>query len=95
MLDVEQIWAHLVLHVLVAELQLHDVLEGSEQRLVKVEVRKLRPAGQHLRQDIVDEGHGLLGYMALLVAGRLGEGEIFTASAIFFMDYIFVHNYLK
>lgn len=58
---------HLVLHVLVAELQLHDVFEGPEERLIKVEVRELHPAGQHLCQNIVDEGNGLLGNMPLFV----------------------------
>lgn len=69
---------HLILDVLVAELQLHDVLEGPEQRLVEVEVWKLRPARQHLRQDVVDEGNGLLGYVALFVTRRLEDGETFT-----------------
>lgn len=58
---------HLVLHVLVAELQLHDVFKGPEERLVKVEVRELHPAGQHLCQNIVDEGNGLLGNVPLFV----------------------------
>lgn len=65
---------HLVLHVLVTQLQLHDVLEGPEQSLVEVEVRQLPPAGQHLRQHVVDEGHGFLGHVPLLVAGGLGVG---------------------
>lgn len=66
---------NLVLHILVTELQLHDVLEGPEQRLIKVEVWELRPARQHLCQDVMDEGDGLLGNMALFVTCSLGEGE--------------------
>lgn len=66
---------HLVLHVLVAQLQLHDVLEGPEERLVEVEVRQLGPAGQHLGQHVVDEGHGLLGHVALFVTRRLEGTE--------------------
>lgn len=62
---------HLVLHVLVAQLQLHDVLERPEERLVEVEVRELRPAGQHLRQDVVEEGHGFLGHVPLFVTRSL------------------------
>lgn len=61
----------LVLDVLVTQLQLHNVLKRTEQRLIKVEVWKLRPARQHLRQDVVDEGDGLLGDVALLVTRRL------------------------
>lgn len=68
----QQTSPHLVLHVLVAELQLHDVLKRSEERLIEVEVWKLRPARQHLGQNIMDEGHSLLGDVALLVASRLG-----------------------
>ena len=64
---------NLILHILVTQLQLHDVLEGSEECLVKVEVRKLCPAGQNLHQNIMDEGHSLLGYMVLFVAGSLGN----------------------
>lgn len=58
---------HLVLHVLVADLQLHDVFKGPEEGLIEVEVRELQPAGQHLRQNIVDEGDGLLGDVPLFV----------------------------
>jgi len=50
------------------------VLEGPEQSLVDVELRRLRPAGQHLRQDVVEEGHGLLGHAALFVTRSLGGG---------------------
>lgn len=58
---------HLVLHVLVADLQLHNVFKGPEEGLVEVEVRKLHPTGQNLRQNIVDEGNSLLGNMPLFV----------------------------
>lgn len=64
---------HLILHVLVAQLQLHDVFEGPEERLVKVEVRKFRPARQHFCQNVMDEGNGLLGNVTLFVTGRLEE----------------------
>lgn len=47
------------------------MLKRTEQGLIKVEVWKLRPARQHLRQDVVDEGDGLLGDVALLVTRRL------------------------
>ena len=67
--------ADLVLHVLVTQLQLHDVLKGAEQRLVEVKVRKLRPAGQDLGQDVVKEGHGLLGNVTFLVARSLGQPD--------------------
>lgn len=66
--------AHLVLDVVVAQLQLHDVFEGPEERLVEAEVRRLGPAGQNLGQNVVDEGDGLLGDVALLVARRLQDG---------------------
>lgn len=66
-----EIRLHLVLNVLVAELQLHDVLERPEQCLVKVEVWKLRPARQHLCENIMDKGNGLLGYVALFVTRSL------------------------
>lgn len=79
-----EIVLHLVLYVLVTQLQLHDVLEGPEQRLVEVEVWKLRPARQHLRQDVMDEGNGLLGHVALFVTRRLGEEETFTVLAVSF-----------
>lgn len=46
---------HLVLDILVTELQLHDVLKGPEKCLVEVEVRKLSPAAQHLHQHVMDE----------------------------------------
>lgn len=65
--------AHLVLDVVVAQLQLHDVLEGPEQRFVEVKVWRLGPAGQNLRQHVVDEGDGLLGDVTLLVARRLRD----------------------
>lgn len=69
---------HLVLHVLVADLQLHDVFKGPEEGLIEVEVRELQPAGQHLRQNIVDEGDGLLGNMTLFVTRCLErQGETF------------------
>lgn len=64
---------HLVLYVLVTQLQLHDVLKGPEEGLVEMEMRKLSPAGQYLHQHVVDKGHCLLGYMALLVTGCLKE----------------------
>lgn len=70
--------SNLVLDVLVAELQLHDVLKGPEQSLVEVEVGELGPARQHLRQDVVDEGDGLLGHVALFVTRSLKEGEAFN-----------------
>lgn len=80
--------SHLVLYVLVTELQLHDVLEGPEQRLIKVEVWKLRPARQHLRQNVVDERNGLLGYVALLVARSLrGGGNSVQSIFIIFFTY--------
>lgn len=77
-------WLHLILHILVAELQLHDVLEGPEERLVEVEVRELRPARQHLGQDVVDEGNGLLGHVSLFVTRCLEAPEQFTVSAVGF-----------
>lgn len=74
--DVEAcIWCHLVLNVLVTELQLHNVLKRSEQRLIEVEMRRLRPARQNLRQNVVEEGDGLLGYVALFVTRRLLNRE--------------------
>lgn len=73
------------------------MLEGPEQGLVEVEVRELRPARQHLRQNVVDEGNGLLGYVALLVTRRLDEtGQTLNASAEtfrFFTYLIFNHIY--
>lgn len=63
---------HLVLDILITQLELHDVLEGPEQRLVEVEVWELCPARQHLCQNVVDEGHSLLGYVALFVTRCLG-----------------------
>lgn len=62
---------HLVLDVFVTQLQLHDALERSEESLVKVEMRWLAPAREHLRQDIVDEGDRLLRHMSFLMAGSL------------------------
>lgn len=46
---------HLVLYILITELQLHDVLKGPEKCLIEVEVGKLSPAAQHLHQHIMDE----------------------------------------
>ena len=75
---------YLVLGVLVAAPQLQDVLEGGEQRLVEVEVWRLRPAAQNLHQQVVEETDGLLGDMALPVTGCLGsevrgQGELTLA----------------
>lgn len=62
---------HLVLYILVTELQLHDVLKRPEKRLIEMKVRKLSPAAQHLHQNVVDEGYCLLGYMPFFMACSL------------------------
>lgn len=49
------------------------MLKGPEECLVEVEVRQLHPAGQHLRQNVMDEGNGLLGNMPLFVTRCLEE----------------------
>lgn len=61
----------LVLNVFITQLQLHDALKGPEERFVEMEVRRLTPVCENLRQDVVDEGNSLLRHMALLVAGGL------------------------
>lgn len=65
----------LILDVFVTELQLHDVLKRPEESFIKMKVWQLCPAAQNLHQNIMDEGHSLLGYMSLFMTGRLWEQE--------------------
>ena len=67
---------YLVLHILVTQFQLHDVLERPEQSLVEVEVWQLRPTAQDLGQYIMDKRDRLLRHVTLFVTRRLEEEQL-------------------